>query len=269
MKRQKVRDLVIVTISCGILLVSGGPAKGVNGGEETFDVLQIGTRTFKNVTVTTKSKDYIFLLHADGMTNLKVATLPSEVLVKLGYPDPTAPKVRTNAAAAWAKQTMAKIEAPQIKQIEQEFKSKLITGGTVRGVRVPPLTPELVWGTIGGLFALYLFYCYCCVLICRKAGEPPGATVWIPLLQLFPLLRAARMSGWWFLAFFVPVLNLVAQVLWCVKIADARGKSLFTGILLILPVLNVLAFLYLAFSDAGPAQKKAAPRIQLMALETA
>jgi len=261
------RSSFAVAFTCGALAFSALMAQAVNTGEEKFDVLQIGTRTFRNVTVTTKSKEYVFFLHAEGMTNLKVATLPPDVLVQLGYPDPTAPK--TNAAAAWAKQTMAKIEVPQIKGLEEQIKSAAKNGGTVGGVRLPPVTPELVWGVLGGLFALYVFYCYCCLLICRKAGEPAGAAIWIPIIQVFPLLKAARMSGWWFLAFFIPILNLVAQVLWCIKIAEARGKNLFTGILLLLPVLNLFAFLYLAFSDAAPARKKSQPRIEIMTLETA
>jgi len=262
------RSFLAVVISCSVLAFSTPVARAVNTSEQSFDVLQVGTRTFRNVTVTTKSKDYVFLLHSEGMTNLKVANLPPDVLVKLGYPDPTAPK--TNAATAWAKQTVAKIESPQIKGIEEEIKTVARTGGTVGNVRIPPLTPEIVWGALGVCLVLYLFYCYCCSLICRKAGEPAGFVIWIPVVQIFPLLKAARMSGWWFLALFVPLLNLVTQIMWCIKIADARGKNLFTGILLLIPVLNLFAFLYLAFSDAAPAApKKAESRVQVMTLETA
>ena len=89
--------------------------------------------------------------------------------------------------------------------------------------------------------------------------------VWLPVLQIFPCLKAARMSGWWFLALFIPVLNLVASIMWCVKIAQARGKSVLVGILLLLPVLNIFAFLYLAFSSD---EKTEAPKQEADEVET-
>src|SRR5215471_2530409 len=53
--------------------------------EEAFDVLQIGTKTYKNVTVTTKAHDYIFILHSAGMANIKVSDLTPTLKEKLGY----------------------------------------------------------------------------------------------------------------------------------------------------------------------------------------
>jgi apolipoprotein N-acyltransferase len=106
-------------------------------------------------------------------------------------------------------------------------------------------------------------------LICRKAGHPPGALIWVPVLQLFPLLRAAGMSGWWFLAFCVPLLNIVAQVLWCLNIAKARGKSVWVGVLLCLPITYLFAFLYLAFSNGGPAEEEDEREPRIMTLEAA
>jgi len=109
---------------------------------------------------------------------------------------------------------------------------------------------SLVVGVLAGLTVGYLFFCLCCMLICSKTGNEPGILVWLPLLQVFPMLRAAGMSGWWFFAFFVPVLNLVAPILWCINIVKARAKSIWWVVCLILPVTNLLAFLYLAFSSA-------------------
>jgi hypothetical protein len=105
-------------------------------------------------------------------------------------------------------------------------------------------------------------------LICQKAGQTPGLLVWLPLLKVFPMLRAAGMSPWWFLASFVPLLNLVAVVLWCLNIAKARNKTVLVGLFLLLPVTNILAFLYLAFSSR-PSRRRDERRIEIMTLETA
>src|SRR6266404_5763986 len=106
--------------------------------EDRFNVLQIGTHTYQNVTVTTKAKNYIFILHSAGMTNLKVAELPDELLEKLGYAAASAPKVQTNAAAVWARQAVAKIETPQVKQMQTQVLQAW--QGTFQSVisRMPP-----------------------------------------------------------------------------------------------------------------------------------
>jgi hypothetical protein len=130
-------------------------------------------------------------------------------------------------------------------------------------------SPRLIWAVLGIALVVYLFHCYCCMLICQKTGNPPGLLVWVPVLQLLPLLRAAGMSGWWFLAYCVPGLNIVAQILWCLNIAKARGMTVWFGVLLLLPVTNLLAFLYLAFSEGPPAEEEGEPGPKIMTLEAA
>ena len=49
-----------------------------------------------------------------------------------------------------------------------------------------------------------------------------------------PMLRAAGMSGAWFLAYLIPGLNILAQIIWCFKIVAAREKSVLIAIMLLL-----------------------------------
>jgi hypothetical protein len=238
---------------------------GVNGAiEQTFAVLQIGTHTYKNVTVTTKAKDYIFILHAAGMNNVKVADLPADIRNKLGY-DNISEKTRTstNAISSWAKQTMARIDSPQIKQLEVALQNQSLPAGLKSSFEGTHLLPTLVI-----LGVSYLLFCYCAILICQKTGNTAGVLVFVPVLQLFPLLRAAGMAPGWFVAFLLPIINIFAWIAWAINIAEARGKSGWVALLLILPGTNILAFLYLAFSNGTP-QKKEDRRIEIMTLETA
>ena len=102
--------------------------------------------------------------------------------------------------------------------------------------------------TLAGLVLCYFIFCYCSMLICKKAGHEPGVWVWIPVVQTFPLLKAAKMSGWCFLLLLVPFVNFVVLIVGCVKICQALGKTVWLAVLLLLPLTNVLTFLYLAFS---------------------
>ena len=228
--------------------------------EETFPVLKTKAGTFTNATVTTKAKDYIFVLHSTGMANIKIKDLPDDVQEQLGYKVADKPSTggKITAIASQAIPNFDKKIGPLEATWEHHYQQIL---------RSHPITPMMGYFLLGVFLFAYLFGCYCCQLICTKAGSEPGILVWIPGLQMIPLFHAAGMSRWWYLALFVPVLNIVAQILWCVNIAKARGKSGWVALLLILPVTNLPAFLYLAFSaghkvEEGPAYKS-------MALQTA
>jgi hypothetical protein len=239
--------------------------------EDTFELLRIGTRTYTNVTVTTKARTYIFILHAGGMASIKVGELPADLQQQLGYVIAAAPKSMTNTAAVWVTKEIAKMDTPQIKnlrkQVEQKWREPV-----ARLSALGLIGPKPNWTVLGIAMVIcllvYLFYGYCCTLICRKAGRLPGVFAWLPVLQLIPLLRAARMSGWWFLACFVPVLNLVPVILWPFKIAKVRGMSVWIGVLLLLPVTNLFAFLYLAFSSGAPGTDDEGPEPKVMSLQT-
>jgi len=235
--------------------------------EETFPVLEIGTRTYTNVTVRTKAKNYIFIVHSAGMASLKVTDLPQDVQQQLGYAAASASRVTTNPAAIWVKKEIARIDVPKMKglgkQFEQNFRDQ--TAAKLSAMHLTGLTVICVGGGI--VLLAYLFSSYCLMLICRKTGNPPGFLVWVPVLQCFPMLRAAGMSGWWLLAYLVPGLNFVAHILWSLNIAKARGKSVWVGVLLLLPVTNFFAFLYLAFSDGGEGGDER-PEPKIMSLQT-
>jgi hypothetical protein len=236
--------------------------------EQTFEALQIGATTYRNVTVTTRSKDYIFILHSRGMTNVKVGDLPGDVRARLGYADPAAAQVKTNAPAVWARQTLSKIESPEVKQLEEHLMDWARGAAGMTRLSFPALSQKVILIASVAFLALYLFHSYCCLLICAKTGSKPGALVWLPLLQLFPLLRAAAMPRWWFLGFLVPGLNVVAQVVLCIKLAQARRKTFWVALFLIFPLTSPFAAIYLAFSGGRP-RKRDDRRIEIMTLEAA
>src|SRR5216684_6488010 len=73
--------------------------------EQTFDLLQIGTHTYRNVTVTTKSKNYIFIMHSTGMENIKLTELPPDIRAELGYSaDSQTAKSGSTSLSSWTKQ---------------------------------------------------------------------------------------------------------------------------------------------------------------------
>ena len=253
-------------------------ADGNAATEEKFELLQYGTKTYQNVTVTTKTKDYIFITHTAGMTTLRVTNLPPEVLQKLGYEQfgkhlASAKAVAASSApsasitpSAWAKK-LASPEGSNLRGVDQQLRNSRV--GAFLANRVPTAAPVSLLLAAGAIMlVLYFFVCCCCKLMVEKAGAEPGVMVWVPMLQLVPLVRAAGMPLWWVLGFFVPILNVLVSAIWCWKISEIRGKSRWFTLLLLLPVTGFFAFIYLAFSNSGRADKEDR-RVEVMTLETA
>ena len=97
--------------------------------------------------------------------------------------------------------------------------------------------------------AIYVFYCFCYKRICEKCGVTPGILIWIPLVQLVPLLQVAKMPIWMIILLLIPLVNIVIFVMMWVKICEARGKNPWLVILLFIPVVNICFIPYLAFSE--------------------
>ena len=263
--RKSYRHFVNGLLAMALIFLLFKPAISTAATEQTFDVLQIGTHTYRNVTVTTKSKKYIFIIHSTGMENIKLADVPPEIRTKLGYDamaSEEASKAGSSSLSSWTKQTVGKLHLPQVKEIQRQLRS-----GGPASLATINLGRNFTLVLVGSVVLLYMLICYCGFLICEKTGNRAGVLVWIPVIQLIPLLRAAGMSPAWFLAFLVPLLNIIAQIVWSFNIAKARGKSAWVGFLLVLPLTSLFAYLYLAFSKDEPKEER--PIVEIMTLETA
>jgi hypothetical protein len=177
-------------------------------------------------------------------------------------PPPVTPKAIVQAITEAAKQAVSKEEAPKGATPERsEAETRLEQVRNVQalaqkwqGVARPelPVMPKaVILGVLVVMVFAYLFFCYCSKLIVEKTGNEAGVLIWLPIVQLLPLLRAAGMPAWWFLLWMLPVVNLIASIVWSFKIVEARGKSVLWAILLILPGTNLIALLYLAFSEGN------------------
>jgi hypothetical protein len=235
--------------------------------QETFPVLDIGTRTFTNVTVTSKGKTYVFITHSTGMTTLKLSEIPPDIRVLLGYPPPVKPRSKSEIASDWARDKLGAANIAKVNSAELFAREAWTERSSQVASAVYAMDRKLLGAIAAVLILFYVFYCRCCAEICRKVGKPAGILAWLPGFQVFPLLRAADMSGWWFLGYLIPPIAIVLHIVWSFKLASARGKGGITGFFLALPVTTLFAFVYLAFS--GAAEKPDRRGSTIMTLETA
>jgi hypothetical protein len=218
--------------------------------------LKTKSEVYDNVSLLDKTATHLFIRHARGVANVKIAEVDNDALRAFGLAPKEEPKpekkLSARALAAAARTgDVNKLTSALPAAWQQRLPANLA---------FPPLEKQAVLAILGGLFLAYLLFSYCSMLICQKTGNNAGLLVWLPVLNAFPMLRAAGMSGWWFLALCIPLVNLVAGVVWAFNISAARGKGAITAILLLLPVTGLFALLYLAFSGGSNQRSEEMPR---------
>ena len=99
--------------------------------------------------------------------------------------------------------------------------------------------------------ALYIFMAVCLMKIAKKTNTPNGWFAWIPVLNVVLMLQIAKKPVWWIILLFIPIVNMVwivLQILVWMAISRECGKEEWLGILIIVPVANIIIPAYLAFS---------------------
>jgi len=208
-----------------------------------LDFLSVGGQSYSNLTIITKGSTHVSFKHSKGFASVKVKDLSQDIQVQLGYTPPPPPKKPLDFANDLTKDLKGFQIDPKFKEMQQQIRKDVER-------MIEERNPVFIYGVTGGLAVAYLFFCYTAMLICQKTGNQPGLLVWIPVFQFIPLLKAAGMSGWWFIiCILFPPITVLVQIVWCFKICITRGKSPALGVLLLLPVLGFFTWLYLAFAD--------------------
>jgi uncharacterized protein DUF5684 len=257
---------LLLLLLCGRAIAKPGDIL-MGAKEQTFPVLETKTGAYTNVTVTKKTKDWVFILHSQGVCNIKAADLSTEARIALGYEEAPnkdgTPKVVAPVHEGFA--PFARLKLVDVKQFAEDWRiNRKEKEAQVQAFIAA--NPIIICSILGIVAVVYIFCSICFWLICRKTHIAPGPLVWVPFLQLIPLMRAANMPRAWFFAYFVPVINIVAIILLSINIVKSRGKSPWVAFLLILPPTSLFAFLYLAFSQSAPVQMA---NNEVLSLETA
>ena len=85
--------------------------------------------------------------------------------------------------------------------------------------------------------------------IADKLDIPNSWLAWIPIAQIWVMVRAAGKPGWWLVLFFIPLVNFVIGLIVLFGIPTSLNKSPLYGLLIFVPILGVfLYFGLLAFT---------------------
>jgi hypothetical protein len=103
---------------------------------------------------------------------------------------------------------------------------------------------------IGIAVVFYVYFSLCLYKIAQKARFEAAWAAWVPILQVWPVLGSAGKPVWWFIFFFVPLINIIVGVYVWMCISENLGKSKWLGLLTLVPIANLILPGYLAFSGS-------------------
>jgi hypothetical protein len=93
----------------------------------------------------------------------------------------------------------------------------------------------------------YVYMALALQTIATKTGTANEWLAWIPIANLFLMLSVAKKPM--FILFLIPLVNLVMAIMVWMAVAEARGKPNWWGILMIVPLVNLVVPGYLAWAD--------------------
>jgi len=92
-------------------------------------------------------------------------------------------------------------------------KAKRLQGRLREGLRdffdIPSRGTASILLFIGIPVALHLYYALCLYLFSRKLGVSSAWLAWVPALNVFPLVSAAKKPWWWGVLFLMPLSGLI------------------------------------------------------------
>lgn len=98
------------------------------------------------------------------------------------------------------------------------------------------------------MLGFYLFFCFCAKKICEKSGKDPGIMIWIPIVNLIPLMEVAGMQTWMIVLLFLPIANFVFLIMLMLGLAKARNKNPALAVILGL-FCSIVFWPWMAFTD--------------------
>jgi len=88
------------------------------------------------------------------------------------------------------------------------------------------------------------------MVIANKLGqEELSLMAWIPILNLYCIVKLADFNGLTALIFFIPIVNYFYLVFCLMRISAFLNRNPLLGLLMFLPVVNFILLGYLTFTD--------------------
>lgn len=99
--------------------------------------------------------------------------------------------------------------------------------------------------------AVYIYAAYCVYMIAKKTNTENAVLAWIPVVNLYLMVKIAKVSMWWLLGLLIPYLNIIAIAYVWWKISEIRNRPGWWGIVMLISPVNLVLLYFLAFKEAS------------------
>jgi len=95
-----------------------------------------------------------------------------------------------------------------------------------------------------GIFGIisYIYISFCMMKIADKLGISNSWLAWIPILQVWIIVRSAGKPGWWIILLLIPLVNIVISFIILFATPANLGKSPLLGLLIFIPLLGMYLY---------------------------
>ncbi len=223
-----------------------------------------GTAGDKQAAVQPQSASAPAVKPADAASPSQGKAEPAKPAMKPGETAGQTATTPTGAPAApqppvtGAKQPAAP-PAPVVPQPQAPLPPLPKPGGTIpAGGGALFAVPMLMGGLFAGFtlvflgiaLAIYLFFSYCMYRIATRLNCPAAWTAWVPILNMWPIVGSAGKPWWWVILLFVPLVGFFVWVYLWMCIVENLGRNKWLGLLMLVPVVNIVYMVVLAFSGS-------------------
>ena len=116
-----------------------------------------------------------------------------------------------------------------------------------------------VGSLIGLIIAVVLFGIPLYQMALRKGMKDMAWMAWVPIADLFLLLKLAGKPLWWFILLLIPLVNIVVIVMVGMSLCENFGYNKWLGLLMLIGPLNLILLYVMAFSGHKPPAPLASP----------
>lgn len=100
----------------------------------------------------------------------------------------------------------------------------------------------------------YIYGAWSQMVISNKLKVANSWMAWVPILNMYNLAKCAGMSGWTILLMFVPFVNFIYLIVLYMNIAERRGFEKLLGLLVLVPIAQIVLPGYLAWAEPKKAE---------------
>jgi hypothetical protein len=104
------------------------------------------------------------------------------------------------------------------------------------------------------LIGVYVYFALALMTIANKTKTKNAWLAWIPIANIYLMTQIAKLKGWWTLAILLSVIPIVGglaflgiSIWWWWLIAERRKKPGWWGILMAIPIVNLIIIGILAW----------------------